>query len=422
MAVIDSRPFGGTCALRGCDPKKVLVGAAEVIDCVRRFTGKGVHDDAARIDWSELIRFKRDLIAAVPKRTEDGFMRAGIETFHGRAHFVQPNTINVGDNVLEGRRVVVATGARPADLPIEGRGFLITSEQFLELDRLPPRILFVGGGYISFEFAHVAARAGIKVSVLHRGPRPLSGFDPDLVDLLVARSNGLGIDVRVSTQVQKIVKTNEAFVVHARTNEKSFQVEAEMVVHGAGRVPEIDDLTLDAAGIEWSMEGVKVNEYLQSVSNPAVYAAGDAAASGAPRLTPVAAHHGHIVAANLLDEKNPRRPDDSVVPSVVFTIPPLAIVGLRESLARERGLVFDTRYGETSSWFSSRRVGETHSGYKVLVETSSQRILGAHVLGPDADEVINVFAMAMRTGMTASSIKKTLFAYPTAGSDVAHMV
>jgi len=421
VAVIDSRPFGGTCALRGCDPKKVLVGAGEAIDGVRRLRGKGVHADAT-IDWSELIRFKRNIIGNVTKRTEDGFRRAGIETFHGRAHFTQPNTINVEDNVLEGRRVVIATGAKPADLSIEGREFLVTSEQFLELDRLPARILFVGGGFISFEFAHVAARAGARVSILHRGSRPLMRFDPTLVDLLVARSKGLGIDVQVCAPVQKIAKQNAAFVAYAETNDKAFEVEAEMVVHGAGRVPEIDDLDLNAAGVEWDSEGVKVNEYLQSVSNPAVYAAGDAAASGAPRLTPVAAHHGHIVAANLLDEKNLRKPDHSVVPSVVFTIPPLATVGLSESAARERGFVFETRYGETASWFSSRRVGETHSGYKTLIEKSSQHILGAHVLGPHAEEVINVFAIAMRARMTASEIKKTMFSYPTSGSDVVYMV
>jgi glutathione reductase (NADPH) len=153
-----------------------------------------------------------------------------------------------------------------------------------------------------------------------------------------------------------------------------------------------------------------------------VYAAGDAAASGAPRLTPVAGHDGRVVAANLLDEKNRRTPDYAVVPSVVFTIPPLAAVGLLESVARRRGLAFDVHHADTASWYSSRRVGETHSGFKVLVEKPSGRILGAHVLGPHADDVINLFAMAMRTGETASSLKEILFAYPTAGSDISYMV
>jgi glutathione reductase (NADPH) len=212
------------------------------------------------------------------------------------------------------------------------------------------------------------------------------------------------------------------FAVHAEAQGTTFQMEADMVVHGAGRVPEIDDLNLDAARVKFDQQGVAVNEYLQSVSNPAVYAAGDAAASGAPRLTPVASYHGRIVAKNLLDEKNRQSTDHTVVPSVVFTIPLLASVGLLERVARDRGLAFDVCHGDTASWYSSRRVGETHSGFKVLVEKPSGRILGAHVLGPHADDVINIFAMAMRAGGTAASLKEILFAYPTAGSDIPYMV
>jgi glutathione reductase (NADPH) len=422
VAVIDSRPFGGTCALRGCDPKKVLVGAAEAVDQVSRLHAKGVRSDGLRVEWPELMRFKRAMIEAVPGQREAGFARAGIETFHGRSRFEGPTTVTVGDHVLDGRRLLIAAGAKPADLDIEGREHLITSEQFLELDALPPRILFVGGGYISFEFGHVAARVGANVTIVHHGPQPLTAFDPDLVDLLVARSRALGIDVQLGAAVTKIDKAGTVFTVHAEAHNTTLQTDAELVVHGAGRVPEIDDLNLDAAGVKWDRQGVAVNEYLQSVSNTAVYAAGDAAASGAPRLTPVAGHDGRVVAANLLDEKNRQTPDYAVVPSVVFTIPPLASVGLLESVAGRRDLAFDVHHGDTASWYSSRRVGETHSGFKVLVEKPSGRILGAHVLGPHADDVINLFAMAMRTGATASSLKEILFAYPTVGSDIPYMV
>jgi glutathione reductase (NADPH) len=422
VAVIDSRPFGGTCALRGCDPKRVLVGVAEVVDEVNRLSGQGVRADALRVEWSELMRFKRGMIEAVPAEREEGFARAGIETFHGRARFVGPSTVTVGDHTLHGRRVLIAAGAKPADLGVEGREHLVTSEQFLELDALPPRVLFVGGGYISFEFGHVAARADAKVTIVQHGERPLNTFDPGLVDFLVARSRALGIDVRLGAAVTRIDKAGTVFTVHAEAQGTTLQMEADMVVHGAGRVPEIDDLNLDAAGVKWDQQGVAVNEYLQTVSNPAVYAAGDAAASGAPRLTPVAAYHGRIVATNLLDETNRQSTDHTVVPSVVFTIPPLASVGLLESVARHRGLAFDVRHGDTASWYSSRRVGETHAGFKVLVEKPSGRILGAHVLGPHADDLINIFAIAMRTGATASSLKEILFAYPTAGSDIPYMV
>lgn len=422
VAVVDSRPFGGTCALRGCNPKKILVAAAEAVDRVRGLSGKGVREDAVRVDWPELMRFKREMIAAIPRQREDGFARAGIVAFHGRARFEGPDTVRVGEDVLQGRRVLIAAGAKPADLEIEGGEHLVTSDQFLDLDVLPPRVLFVGGGYISFEFAHVAARAGAAVTIVHHGARPLNGFDPALVDLLVARSKGLGIDVRLGANVTRIDRGAQVFTVHADTRDGAFQVEAEMVVHGAGRVAEIDDLNLEAANVRWDRHGVAVNEYLQSVSNPAVYAAGDAAATGEPKLTPVASYHGRIVAANLLDETNRQAAAETVVPSVVFTVPPLASVGLLEGTARQRGLEFDVHRGETASWYSSRRVGETHSGFALLVEKSSGRILGAHILGPYADEVINLFAVAMHTGTTAASLKEMLFAYPTAGSDVSYML
>ena len=194
-----------------------------------------------------------------------------------------------------------------------------------------------------------------------------------------------------------------------------------MVVHAAGREPEIDGLNLDTAGVEWDRRGVQVNEFLQSVSNPAVYAAGDAAASGGPPLTPVAGYEGVIVAANLL-KGNHEKPKYLGIPTVVFTTPPLASVGLSEQEAREQGLKFRVKKEMTSSWYSSRRVGETYSGFKVLVEEGTDRILGAHLLGGQAEEVINLFAVAIRSGMRATDLKHMLFAYPTHGSDVPYML
>lgn len=199
VAIIDSRPFGGTCALRGCDPKKVLVGAAEVIDWIHRMKGRGIHADGSRIEWVELLRFKRSFTDAVPKSTELSFAKAGIATFHGRGRFVDSSAIEVGDDVLHGRVAVIATGAVPRRLGIPGEQHLTTSDQFLELAQLPRRILFIGGGYISFEFAHIAARSGAEVTILHQGKRPLEGFDSDLVNQLVGKTKRLGGKSRTRT-------------------------------------------------------------------------------------------------------------------------------------------------------------------------------------------------------------------------------
>ncbi len=194
-----------------------------------------------------------------------------------------------------------------------------------------------------------------------------------------------------------------------------------MVVHGAGRVPEIDDLDLATAGVDCGMRGVLVNEFLQSVSNSTVYAAGDAADTSGYPLTPVAALEGRVVAHNLLNG-NEVRPDYSGTPTVAFTLPPIAAVGLGEEEARSQGLKWRVNFQDTSGWYSSRRVGEEFSASKVLVQTDTGRILGAHLLGPSADELINIFALAIRRGLTADDLKDTIFAFPTHASDVGYMV
>ena len=280
--------------------------------------------------------------------------------------------------------------------------------------------MFVGGGYISFEFAHLAARAGARATILHRSARPLRGFDPDLVSRLVQRTREIDIRVELETGVQGIEKVANGLIVRTSKVGQKETFETEMVVHGAGRVPDIDELDLAAAGIERGRQGIRVNEYLQSVSNPAVYAAGDAVAAGPP-LTPVSAHDGRVVAENLL-KGNQRQPNYTGVPSVVFTIPPLATVGLHEDTARRRNLRFRVHHDDTTSWYSSRRVAEACSGFKVLIEEDTERILGAHLLGSQADELINLFAFAIRTDSRVGDLRDTMFAYPSHASDVSYML
>ncbi len=421
VAVVDSRPFGGTCQLRGCDPKKVLVGIAELVDWSRRMQGNGISAPNLSINWPDMIRFKRTFTDPVPEQTEHSFAGAGITVRHGRARFVDRTTVQVGDDTLVGRHVVIATGARHAPLGIPGEEYLTTSTQFLELDNLPPRIVFVGGGYIAFEFAHIAARAGTRVQILHRGARPLNKFDPDLVSQLVQATRELGVEVHLNTAVAAIERQGNHLLIHARTGGQEHTVEADLVVHAAGRVPEIDDLELEAAGITRQQDGISVNAYLQSVTNPAVYAAGDAVASGGFPLTPVAGMQGDIVARNLL-EGNLYSPNYAGIPSVVFTTPPLARVGLDEEAAHSQGLRFSTHHQDTSGWYSSRRVALPHTGFKVLVEEGTDRLLGAHLLGLHAEEVINLFALAIRTGLSATDLKQMVYAYPTSASDVNYMV
>jgi glutathione reductase (NADPH) len=397
------------------------VGAAEATDWVRRMKGKGIQATNLRINWPDLMRFKRSFTQPVPKRREDEFARAGIAAFHGRARFATPTTVQVGEKTLVGCYVVIATGQTPEDVDIPGSEHITTSDQFMDLEELPPRILFVGGGYIAFEFAHVAVRAGSHITILHRGEQPLVHFDPGLVDQLMEKTRELGVDIRLKAEAIGIERGSGQLTVRGLSAGKIELFQADMVVHAAGRVSEIHHLNLDGAGIKWEKHGVRVNEFLQSVSVPTVYAAGDAVASGGLPLAPVASYQGQIVATNLLNGNN-QKPNYLGVPSIVFSVPQLAAVGLSESQARALNLSFRVNNEMTSSWYSSRRVAETSSGYKVLVEEGTDCILGAHVLGSEAAEVINLFAVAIRSRMRSNDLEQMVFAYPTSGSNMARML
>ncbi|WP_291837905.1 NAD(P)/FAD-dependent oxidoreductase [Brevundimonas sp.] len=419
VAVIDFRPYGGTCALRGCDPKKMLISGASAVDHARRMRGKGVAGDT-HIAWADLIAFKRSFTDPVPEKHEERYLEKGIDAFHGRARLTGPNSLDVGGETLTFRNLLIATGAEPMKLGIPGEAHLVTNEDFLELDVMPKRIVLVGGGYIAAEFSHIAARAGAEVVILQRSERLLPRFDPDVVGWLMESFRQLGVDVRLETTVESIEQTRDGFRVHARANDQPLAFDADLVIHAAGRTPAIGDLDLDAAGIEQEMGRLRLNEFLQSVSNPAVYAAGDAAQLGPP-LTPVSSHDAKVVAANILNG-NTERPNYRGVPSVAFTIPPIAAVGLTEREAREQGLLYRVKSQKASDWFTARAAAEPTYGFKVLVEEGAERVLGAHLVGPNVDEVINIFALAIRLGLTANDLKTTMFAYPTGASDVGYML
>jgi glutathione reductase (NADPH) len=419
VAVVDHRPFGGTCALRGCDPKKMLISGAEAIDAARRMKGRGVEGDLG-IEWHDLMAFKRGFTDPVPGKQERRYADQGVDAFHGPARFTGPDAVAIGEQEFKARHVLIATGARPVPLGIPGEEHVATSDRFLELESLPSRIVFVGGGYIAAEFSHIAARAGAKVTVVQRGGRMLPHFDPDLVGWLMESFDALGVEVRTGATVERVEETPDGFLVHTTADGREETMAADLVLHAAGRVPDLDPLDLPAAGIAHEKGRLKLNEFLQSTSNPRVYAAGDAAGSGPP-LTPVSSHDAQVVAANLLDG-NRRRPDYRGVPSVAFTVPPIAAVGFGEAQARERGLRFRMKAEKVPGWFTARRLAERVYGFKVLVEEGTGRILGAHLVGPHADEVINLFGLAVRHGLTAEDLKGTMFAYPTGASDIGYMV
>lgn len=420
VGITDELPYGGTCALRGCDPKKVIIGATEVRDFATRLKDKGI-DTIPTINWEDIMTFKQSFVNAMPQKIEKGYKHKGIDIYHSSAKFVTKNTLQVGDETIKSEKFVIASGAKARELDFKGGEYAMSSTDFLNLKELPKSILFIGGGYIAFEFAHIAARCGSKVTIVHRGKKPLEKFDQDIVRHLIAATKQLGIQLILETEVTGIIKDKNQYRVEGTSLNKINHFDTEAVFSAAGRLPAIFNLNLEKANIQFTKKGINVNEFLQSTSNPNIYAAGDAADSKGLPLTPVAVLEGHTAASNII-KGNSKEVNYPPMPTVVFTLPSMASVGLNEKKAKERGFNVQVNYEEAKDWFNARRLNVQEYAFKIIIDKDEQTIFGAHLIGPHSEEVINIFAMAIKTKMKINDLKTMIFSYPTLASDIPHML
>lgn len=417
VAIIEESAFGGTCPNRGCDPKKVLVGIASIYDDAKRVLGSGL-DGEVNLNWKDLKSFKEFFTNPVPQSVEDSLQREGIDTFEGTASFQDPHTITVGNQTLTGKKIIIATGAKPVDLPIDGGEYMTRSDEFFELDEIPERVLFVGGGYISFEFAHLCARLGKEVIILHKGKHVLENFDHEMSNKLIELTKDAGVDIHVGTEVKSIEKQQESrFLVRAKKFEHQHDFKADLIVHGAGRTPNLDGLELEQAGIDFSDDGIQVNSHYQSTSHRHIYAAGDVAATGLPPLTPVAGQEMEHLLQHLLEGKE-MNAINTPIPSVVFTYPKLAKVGLTQQEASDRKIPYEVQSKSISSFFSYKRTKEAGAYVKILTNPETDEIIGAHFLTSSADHLINLFTLAIYKKVTKQELSSLLWAYPSEESDI----
>jgi len=408
VAIAEPGPLGGTCPLRGCEPKKVLYDVIETLSRTRRHQGKGLRGEP-ELDWTDLVAFKNGFVDPVPEKSHQDLIGRGIDVTRGAARFLDPRTIEVNSARMTAEYVILCTGAGPRPLKIPGAEHIAESRRFFDLKEPPARMVVIGGGYIAFEFAHMAARAGVGVDIVVRSGRCLKHFDPDLVDMLVEKSMELGIGIHLNAPTERIEKGHNGLRVLA--GDGAVDIEADLVLHGAGRIPAVEGLDLESGEVEVREGKLQLNEYLQSTSNPSVYAAGDVNSRG-PQLTPVALMEAESVVENIL-KGNRKTPDYSAVPSVLFSHPVLARVGMLEEECRAQGILHEKRVKETSNWASVRRLGEETAGAKILLGSEDDRILGAHLLGPRVEEVINVFSLAMKLSIKRRDIMQTIWSYPS---------
>jgi glutathione reductase (NADPH) len=420
VAMIESHDLGGTCPNRGCTPKKVLVAAGHALHEIERAAVHHIAVGKPTLDWSALIEREKHLIKDIPANLARSMAHRNVEVIKGQAVFARPNVIRVGDRHLEASHIVIATGSKPRPLPIPGAEHMITSDEMLSERSLPGSVIFVGGGVISLEFGHVYARAGTDVAILEALPQLLPAMDADAVARIQTESERIGIRVRTKVSVKRIELANDRLRVIFTHEGAEHALDADRIVNGAGRVANVDTLDLAAGNVEHSNGRVAVDRHLRSTSNPLVYVCGDAVPTS-PQLSPIATYEGDIVGRNIVEGPQ-YSPDYGSLATSVYTVPALAAVGLTEAAATQRGFTIKVHTNDMRDWLSARTYAETVAWSKIIVDRMTDRILGAHFVGHAGQELVNIFGLAMRFGITAGQIKDYVYAYPTFSSDIRHML
>ncbi|MFP6744010.1 MAG: glutathione-disulfide reductase, partial [Alphaproteobacteria bacterium] len=394
VAVAEDRNLGGTCVNVGCVPKKLLVYASHFAHDFEDAAGFGWTVGERKFDWSKLIANKNDEISRLNGIYQNMLEGSGVRIINGTVRLEDAHTVAVGDDRYTADYILVAVGGWPVVPDIPGKELAITSNDAFFLHDLPERVLVVGGGYISVEFAGIFHGLGAQVTQIYRGPMFLRGFDDDLREFLAGEMFKKKIDVRFDTTITSLVKIDGG--VEATLTDGS-TLEADVVMYATGRAPMTANIGLEAVGIELNAKGaVVVDEYSKtSVDN--IYAVGDV--TDRINLTPVAIREGHAVSDTLFGNK-PSKADHVDVPSAVFSQPPIGSVGLTEAEARKQ-------YGAVDVYKSDfRAMKHTLSGndekvlMKLIVDRASDRVLGCHMIGPEAGEIIQGIGIAVKCGAT----------------------
>ena len=415
VAIAEEYRYGGTCVIRGCVPKKLLAYASHFHEDFADAEGFGWTVEGARFDWSKLIANKDEEIDRLEGVYEKLLSNADVTIHRGHARLLDEHKVEVGDKTYTAETILIATGGHPVFPPGHGWEHAISSNEAFHLDSLPERAVVYGGGYIAVEFAGIFNGMGSQVTQIYRGPQILRGFDDDVRDTLAGELVKKGVDLRVETTIDKIDKTESGLLLHLSDRTT---LETDLVMAATGRKPNTQNLGLEAAGVELDDKGaVKVDEFSRS-SQPNIYAVGDVTDRIA--LTPVAIQEAMAFVDTVYRNK-PRGLDHTNVPSAVFSQPPVSTVGLTEPQARET-------YGPLDIYRSTfRPMKHTLSGrdektmMKLIVERATQKVVGIHMVGLDAPEIVQGLAVAVKAGATKDIFDATVGIHPTAAEEFVTM-
>jgi glutathione reductase (NADPH) len=413
-AMVESDRVGGTCVLRGCIPKKLLIYGTHYADHFEDARNYGWTVEGARHDWAKLIAAKNVELDRLNKIYLGILKNNNVALHEGRGVLVDPHTVEVNGKRITGANILIAVGGWPSMPDIPGKEHAISSNEALELPSLPKRIVIVGGGYIAVEFAGIFASLGAEVTLIIRGDMVLRGFDQDVRAALDTELKKR-IKILNETVVSSIEKTDKGFCLRLG---RADTLDTDLVMYATGRTPNTKNLGLEAAGVKTRDDGAIIVDERQRTSVPHIYAVGDV--TDRLQLTPVAIAEGRAVAETLFNN-NPITADHANVPTAVFSAPPVSTVGLTEAEAREKVKridIYDTRFKPLVHTLSGR---DERTYMKLVVDADTDRVLGAHMMGADAPEIIQGVAIALKCGATKAQFDATVGIHPTAAEEFVTM-
>jgi glutathione reductase (NADPH) len=419
VALVEAQAMGGTCVNVGCIPKKLYSYAAHFAESFEASHGFGWVGPAPVLDWSALKANRAREITRLNGIYLQLLKGAGVQVIEGWATLADAHTVAVGAQRLTAQNILIATGGKPSVPDIAGREHAITSNEIFDIDPFPKRLMVVGGGYIACEFASIFKGLGAQVTQLYRGAQVLRGFDEEIRGFIAAEMVKAGVDLRLNADVASIVQTAGGLLV---TQRDGITIEADAVLYATGRVPLVQGLGLEALGIAQKPDGaIVVNDNYQT-SLTHIYAVGDVTAR--VQLTPVALGEAMVVVDHLLGAaagKAPRSMSYDFIPTAVFTHPNIGTVGLTEAQARERFGAVRVFKSEFKALMHTLSGSSERTFMKLLVDEASDRVVGLHMVGAEAGEIVQGFAVAMKAGATKAVFDSTIGIHPTAAEEFVTM-
>ena len=411
VAIAEERYWGGTCVNVGCIPKKLFVYGSQMSEELKDVAGYGWQIGDVSFDWQKLVANKNDEISRLNGIYDRMLRAAGCDVIDGRAVIVDPHTVRVGDKTYTSRYILVATGGWPFVPEFPGSEHVVTSNELFFLDKLPEKIVIVGGGYIAVEFAGIFNGLGVDVTQLYRRNLFLRGFDRDIREFLAEEMRKKGVDLHFNCDITMIEKSGDRFIA---TLDRGDTIEADLIFYATGRRPLSEGLGLENAGVKLADNGaVEVDEFFQT-SVPSIYALGDVV--GRMELTPVALAEGMAVAKCLFAGERQTVHYD-LVPTGVFSQPEIGTVGLTEEEARERHVDIEIYNSEFRALKHTITDNHERTLMKLVVDKETDRVVGAHMVGAHAGDLIQGIAIAMNAGATKAAFDKTIGVHPTSAEE-----